>query len=94
MISWPDNQDYQGTGVTIDRAQADVQKLLMVVNKVPASLDRGESRPASRRSAAAKWRGAAAPEEMMELASSGISYYATLVISHLALKQVAAHLMA
>ena len=97
VIMRPDNQDYQGTGVTIDVARKlDVQKLLMVVNKVPASLD-----PAEVKSSVEKIYGcevaAVLPhsEEMMELASSGIFVlrYPDHPIT-LALKQVAAHLMA
>lgn len=40
IILRPDQQDYQGTGVTIEVArQLDVPRLLLVVNKVPAPLD-------------------------------------------------------
>src|SRR5215471_5155665 len=40
IILRPDQQDYQGTGVTVEVArQLDVPRLLLVVNKVPAPLD-------------------------------------------------------
>jgi MinD-like ATPase involved in chromosome partitioning or flagellar assembly len=40
IILRPDQQDYQGTGVTIEVArQLDVPRLLLVVNKVPAPLN-------------------------------------------------------
>jgi septum site-determining protein MinD len=43
IILRPDQQDYQGTGVTIEVArQLDVPRLLLVVNKVPAPLDLAE----------------------------------------------------
>jgi MinD-like ATPase involved in chromosome partitioning or flagellar assembly len=40
IILRPDQQDYQGTGVTVEVARKlDVPELLLVVNKVPSSLD-------------------------------------------------------
>jgi septum site-determining protein MinD len=36
----PDHQDYQGTGVAVEVARKlDVPRLLLVVNKIPPSLD-------------------------------------------------------
>lgn len=40
LIMRPDNQDFQGTAVTIELARRlDVRKLLLVVNKVPQGMD-------------------------------------------------------
>ncbi|MEN9933605.1 MAG: hypothetical protein RLZZ387_184 [Chloroflexota bacterium] len=40
VILRPDQQDYQGTGVTVEVARKlDVPRLLLVMNKVPSSLD-------------------------------------------------------
>ena len=45
VILRPDQQDYQGTGITIEVArQLDVPRMLLVVNKVPASFDSDEIR--------------------------------------------------
>ncbi len=74
IIMRPDNQDYQGTGVTVEVARKlDVPRMVLVVNKVPAVFD----------PAAVKTRieqtyhcevAAVLPhsDEMMALASSGI----------------------
>jgi len=41
LVLRPDNQDFQGTAVTAELARRlDVRKMLMVVNKVPVSMDR------------------------------------------------------
>jgi MinD-like ATPase involved in chromosome partitioning or flagellar assembly len=41
LVMRPDNQDFQGTAVTAELARRlDVRKMLMVVNKVPTSMDR------------------------------------------------------
>lgn len=41
LVMRPDNQDFQGTAVTAELARRlDVRQMLMVVNKVPASMDR------------------------------------------------------
>ncbi len=40
LIMRPDNQDYQGTSVTVDVARKlDVEKMFLVLNKVPASVN-------------------------------------------------------
>ncbi len=40
LLLRPDRQDYQGTAVTVDIARRlDVPELLLLVNKVPSSLD-------------------------------------------------------
>ncbi len=45
VILRPDQQDYQGTGITIEVArQLDVPRLLLIVNKVPSSFDADEIR--------------------------------------------------
>lgn len=70
----PDQQDYQGTGVTVDVARKlDVPDLLLVVNKVPSVFDIDEVR--SRVEQAYDSKVAAVlpqSDEMMALASSGI----------------------
>ena len=39
----PDQQDYQGTAVTVDVARSlDVPELYLIVNKVPPGLDAGD----------------------------------------------------
>jgi MinD-like ATPase involved in chromosome partitioning or flagellar assembly len=41
LVMRPDNQDFQGTAVTAELARRlDVRRMLMVVNKVPTSMDR------------------------------------------------------
>jgi MinD-like ATPase involved in chromosome partitioning or flagellar assembly len=41
LVMRPDNQDFQGTAVTAELARRlDVRKMLMIVNKVPPSMDR------------------------------------------------------
>jgi len=97
IIMRPDNQDYQGTGVTVEVARKlDVPRMLLIVNKVPAVFDL----------AAVKTRveqtyhcevAAVFPhsEEMMALASSGI--FALRYPDHpitATLKQLAARLVA
>ncbi|HJZ50078.1 MAG TPA: MinD/ParA family protein, partial [Roseiflexaceae bacterium] len=97
VIMRPDNQDYQGTGVTIDVARKlDVQKLLLVVNKVPASFDAAEVEASVERTYNCDVA-AVLPhsDEMMALASAGI--FALRYPDHpitVALKQVAAKLVA
>jgi MinD-like ATPase involved in chromosome partitioning or flagellar assembly len=96
IIMRPDNQDYQGTGVTVEVARKlDVPRMVLVVNKVPAVFD----------PAAVKTRveqtyncevAAVLPhsDEMMALASSGIFAlrYSTHPITA-ALKQLATRLV-
>ena len=43
IIMRPDQQDYQGTAVTVDVARSlDVPEMYLIVNKVPSSLDAGD----------------------------------------------------
>lgn len=74
IILRPDQQDYEGTGVTVEVAGAlNVPRMLLVVNKVPAVFDMQEVRG---RVAQAYGRPVAAviphADELMTLASSGI----------------------
>ncbi|MEW5939114.1 MAG: MinD/ParA family protein [Chloroflexota bacterium] len=74
IIMRPDQQDYQGTAVTVDVARKlDVPKLMLVVNKAPTSLDFDDVR---RRVEDSYQCNVAAilphSDEMMVLASSGI----------------------
>jgi septum site-determining protein MinD len=74
IILRPDSQDYQGTAVTVDVAKKlDVPKLLMLVNKVPNSLDPEDVRTRVEQTYDAKVA-AVLPhsDEMMSLASAGI----------------------
>ena len=74
VIMRPDQQDYQGTAVTVDVARKlDVPKMLMVVNKIPQAFDLGDVRARVEQTYKVKVA-AALPhsEEMMMLASSGI----------------------
>jgi MinD-like ATPase involved in chromosome partitioning or flagellar assembly len=74
IIMRPDQQDYQGTAVTVDVAKKlDVPKMLMLVNKTPTSLDFEDVRTRVEQIYNAKV-GAVLPhsDEMMTLASSGI----------------------
>src|SRR5689334_12189501 len=74
IIMRPDQQDYQGTAVTVDVAKKlDVPKMLMLVNKTPTSLDFDDVRSRVEQIYNAKV-GAVLPhsDEMMTLASSGI----------------------
>lgn len=74
IIMRPDQQDYQGTAVTVDVAKKlDVPKMLMLINKTPSSLDFDDVRARVEQIYNAKV-GAVLPhsDEMMTLASSGI----------------------
>jgi len=74
IIMRPDQQDYQGTAVTVDVAKKlDVPKMLMLINKTPTSLDFDDVRSRVEQIYNAKV-GAVLPhsDEMMTLASSGI----------------------
>jgi septum site-determining protein MinD len=74
IIMRPDQQDYQGTAVTVDVARKlDVPKMLMVVNKTPQAFDLDDVR--SRVEQTYNVNVAAVlphSDEMMTLASSGI----------------------
>lgn len=74
IIMRPDQQDYQGTSVTVEVARKlDVPKMLMVVNKVPQVLDLEDVRSRVEQTYNCKVA-AVLPhsDEMMALASSGI----------------------
>jgi MinD-like ATPase involved in chromosome partitioning or flagellar assembly len=74
IIMRPDQQDYQGTSVTVEVARKlDVPKMLMVVNKVPQVLDMDDVRARVEQTYNCKVA-AVLPhsDEMMSLASSGI----------------------
>jgi MinD-like ATPase involved in chromosome partitioning or flagellar assembly len=74
IIMRPDQQDYQGTSVTVEVARKlDVPKMLMVVNKVPQVLDMDDVRSRVEQTYNCKVA-AVLPhsEDMMTLASSGI----------------------
>ncbi len=74
IILRPDQQDYQGTGVTVEVAQKlDVPRLLLIVNKVPAIFDMAEVKARVEQTYGCQVA-AVLPhaEEMMTLASAGI----------------------
>jgi MinD-like ATPase involved in chromosome partitioning or flagellar assembly len=74
IIMRPDQQDYQGTAVTVDVAKKlDVPKMLMLINKTPTTLDFDDVRARVEQIYNAKVA-AVLPhsDEMMTLASSGI----------------------
>lgn len=74
IIMRPDQQDYQGTAVTVDVARKlDVPRMLMLVNKVPSVLDFDDVRARVEQTYNVKVA-AVLPhsDEMMVLASSGI----------------------
>jgi MinD-like ATPase involved in chromosome partitioning or flagellar assembly len=74
IIMRPDQQDYEGTGVTIEVARSlDVPRLLLMVNKTPAAFDTAAVRTRVEQTYGCEVA-AVLPhsEEMMTLASSGI----------------------
>lgn len=74
IIMRPDNQDYQGTGVTVEVARKlDVPKMLLVVNKAPSVVDRDTVKKQVEQTYNCQVA-AVLPhsDEMMALASSGI----------------------
>lgn len=74
IIMRPDQQDYQGTGVTVDVArQLDVPKMLLIVNKMPQVFDEADVKTRVEEAYGCKV-GAVLPhsDEMMVLASAGI----------------------
>lgn len=74
LLMRPDQQDYQGTIVTVDVARKlDVPKMLLIVNKVPTAFDFDEVRERVTQTYNVPV-GAVIPhsDEMMVLASSGI----------------------
>jgi MinD-like ATPase involved in chromosome partitioning or flagellar assembly len=96
IVLRPDQQDYQGTSVTIEVARKlDVPRLMLVVNKVPAVFDTSDVRARVEQTYGCEVA-AVLPhaEEMMALASSGLFVlrYPQHPITA-ALRQVAATLM-
>ena len=74
IIMRPDQQDYQGTGVTVEVARKlDVPRMLLIVNKTPPSLNFDEVRARVEQTYNCPV-GAVLPhsDEMMLLASSGV----------------------
>ena len=74
IVLRPDQQDYQGTSVTIEVARKlDVPRLLLIVNKVPAVFDTDDVRARVEQTYRCQV-GAVLPhaDEMMALASSGL----------------------
>jgi len=74
VIMRPDQQDYQGTAVTVDVARKlDVPKMMMLVNKIPSAFDLADVRARVEQTYKVKVI-ATLPhsDEMMTLASSGI----------------------
>ena len=74
IILRPDQQDYQGTSVTVEVARKlEVPRLLLIVNKVPSAFDPAEVKALAERTYRAEVA-AALPhsDEMMTLASEGI----------------------
>lgn len=74
IVMRPDQQDYEGTGVTVEVARSlDVPRMLMVVNKVPPAFDTAQVRARVAQTFNCEVT-AVLPhsEEMMNLASTGI----------------------
>lgn len=74
IIMRPDQQDYQGTGVTVEVARSlEVPEIVLVVNKTPASFDRDEVEHLVARTYGCEVA-AVVPhsDELMGLASAGI----------------------
>jgi MinD-like ATPase involved in chromosome partitioning or flagellar assembly len=74
IIMRPDQQDYQGTGVTVEVARKlDVPRMLLIVNKTPTTLDFEEVKARVEQTYNCPV-GAVLPhsDEMMTLASSGV----------------------
>ena len=74
VIMRPDNQDYEGTGVTVEVARSlDVPRMMLVVNKTPAAFDPAEVRTRIEQTYNCEVA-AILPhsEEMMTMASGGI----------------------
>jgi MinD-like ATPase involved in chromosome partitioning or flagellar assembly len=74
LLMRPDAQDYQGTAVTVDVARKlEVPNLLLVINKVPASLDPSELSARVERTYGCEVAGVVPhSDEMMSLGSSDI----------------------
>lgn len=74
LILRPDNQDFQGTSVTVELARLlDVHEIMVILNKVPASMDRSLLREQVEHAYRAPVVGMLPLcSEMAELASSGL----------------------
>jgi len=74
IVLRPDQQDYQGTSVTVEVARKlDVPRLLLVVNKVPALFDAGDVRARVEQTYNCEVAAVLAhADEMMALASTGL----------------------
>ncbi|MEZ4713413.1 MAG: MinD/ParA family protein [Caldilineaceae bacterium] len=74
IIMRPDQQDYEGTGVTVEVARSlDVPRMLLLVNKMPAAFNADEIRQRVQQTFACDVAGVLPhADEMMTLASSGI----------------------
>jgi septum site-determining protein MinD len=74
IILRPDQQDYQGTGVTVEVARRlSVPQMMLVVNKVPAVFAEGEVRARVEQAYQAEVAGVLPhSDEMMALASAGV----------------------
>lgn len=74
VIMRPDQQDYQGTAVTVDVARKlDVPKMMMLVNKIPSAFDLDDVRARVEQTYKVKVVATLQhSDEMMTLASSGI----------------------
>ncbi|MBN1890096.1 MAG: MinD/ParA family protein [Thermoflexales bacterium] len=97
IIMRPDNQDYQGTGVTVEVARKlDVPSMMLVVNKVPAVFDTADVKAKVERTFNCPVA-AVLPhsDEMMALASAGlfVLHYPNHAVTAL-YEQVAARVMA
>lgn len=97
IILRPDSQDYQGTAVTVEVARKlDVQRLLLVVNKVPSSFDTAAVKARVEKAYNSEVAGVLPhSDEMMALASSGIFVlrYPNHPVTGI-LKQIAARVVA
>ncbi|MFN8454291.1 MAG: MinD/ParA family protein [Anaerolineae bacterium] len=74
IVMRPDQQDYEGTGVTVEVARSlDVPRMLMVVNKIPSAFDTAQVKTRVEQTFNCEVM-AVLPhsEEMMNLASAGI----------------------
>ena len=96
IVMRPDQQDYEGTGVTVEVARSlDVPRLLLLVNKTPAAFDANEVRQRVEQTFNCEVA-AVLPhtDEMMTLASSGIfaMRYPTHPLTYL-YQEVAARLL-
>jgi len=74
IILRPDQQDYQGTGVTVEVARKlSVPQMMLVVNKVPAVFSEEEVRARVEQAYQAEVAGVLPhSDEMMALASAGV----------------------